>query len=88
MNKEKTWTENQMNIFSSYFHGMIFILSILLLFEIPMMLIEGDLLIRLSIICLTIPFLTYFNVIMFINLKIIWMREFALVSNPAVGDKN
>lgn len=75
MKPEKDWTENQMNIFASYYHGMIFVLSVLLISEIPGIIFEGNLFVRLSMILIVIPFLLFFNYIMFRNLKAIWIKE-------------
>lgn len=88
MSETPDFTINQMNIFCSYFHGMIFALNILLLIEIPMIILEGNLFVQLSTILIIIPFLTFFNVIMFINLKAIWMKENKLRISKRNGGKS
>lgn len=74
MKERKIWTINQMNIFMSCLHGIVFTLSFLFLFEIPKTIIEGDLFVRLMMIFILIPLLIFINYIGFKDLKGMWIK--------------
>jgi len=60
--KKEDWTEAQADMFMSFFHGIIFTLSLLFFLELPNILLNTSKLWRILIICLVIlPILTWIN---------------------------
>lgn len=96
MNEKKPdFTTTQINMVLIFFHGCVFGLSYMFIWEIPRMILTGSLLIQLSTIFVIIPMLIFLNYIGYKNIRGIWLQEnkyrlskHNVFSTKEVGGKN